>query len=89
METAEFDLKTYYFSTFEITKLGTAAIKGNVDLDCVDQLHSDLKIGLKTMVLSNYLHLLYLCTPYDLVNSLINVDYDTYAHKVFLIIFEL
>lgn len=81
-ETDENNLKCLYYAKFEITKLGTAAIKGNIDLDFVHQLYNDLKIGLKSMVLSNYLHLLYLCTPYDLVNNLTNVDYDTYAHKV-------
>ena len=75
-------LETLYFSYFEITKLGMAAIKGNVDLDNVHQLYADLKIGLKSMVLSNYLHLLYLCTPYELVNSMINIDFDIYARKV-------
>ena len=75
------NLDYLYFCQFEITKLGMAAIKGNVDLDYVQQLYEDLKNGLKSMVLSNYLHLLYLCTPYDLVNSLNNVDFDIYARK--------
>ncbi|RNA39659.1 helicase POLQ-like isoform X2 [Brachionus plicatilis] len=75
------NLKALYYCNFEITKLGQAAIKGNVDLDLVDLLYNDLKAGLKNMVLANYLHLLYLCTPYDLVNNLNNVDYDIYTHK--------
>jgi hypothetical protein len=33
------------------------------------------------MVLSTNLHLLYLCTPYELVNSLLNIDYDVYSRK--------
>ena len=81
------NLKALYYCNFEITKLGQAAIKGNIDLDLVDLLYNDLKIGLKNMVLVNYLHLLYLCTPYDLVNNLNNVDYDIYTHKVRFSIF--
>ena len=76
-------LKKFYYSQFEITKLGMASIKGNINLDYVHKLYDDLKLGLKSIVLSNCLHLLYLCTPYDLVNSLINMNYDTYARKVF------
>ena len=78
----EYDPQTLYMSCFEVTKLGLAAIKGNIDLDFTHQLYSDLNIGLKNMVLSNYLHLLFLCTPYDLVNSLVSIDYDTYARIV-------
>lgn len=66
----------------EITKLGVASIKCGIDLDLIPKLYTDLTYGLKNMVLSTNLHLLYLCTPYDLVNSLINIDYDTYARKV-------
>ena len=79
----ENDLNKFFFtSQLEVTKLGTAAIKGNIDLDYVHQLYDDLEIGLKSIVLSNSLHLLYLCTPYDLVNSLTGVDFDTYCRKV-------
>jgi POLQ-like helicase len=78
----EENLDHLYFCNFEITKLGMAAIKGNIDLDYVHQLYSDLRNGLKNMCLANYLHLLYLCTPYDLVSSLNNVDFDIYARKV-------
>lgn len=71
-----------YFCNFEVTKFGLGVIKGNVDLDYAEQLYADLKCGLKNMVLSNYLHLLFLCTPYDLVSSLMHVDFDIYARKV-------
>jgi POLQ-like helicase len=82
-------LDTLYFKKFEVTKLGLAAIKGNVDLDYVHQLYEDLMKGLKTMVLSNNLHLLFLCTPYELAASMFNIDYDIYARKVcfFFILF--
>lgn len=67
---------------FEITKLGTASIKCGINLDWLPKLYSDLNAGLKHMVLSTNLHLLYLCTPYDLVNNLLNMDYDIYLRKV-------
>ena len=75
-------MKELYFSKYEISKLGMAAVKGGIDLDITQQLYNDLTHGLKTMVLSNYLHLLFLCTQYELVNSLSNIDYDTYSRKV-------
>ena len=67
---------------FEITKLGVASIKCGIDLDWLPRLYTDLSIGLKHMVLSTSLHLLYLCTPYDLVNNLLNMDFDVYTRKV-------
>jgi POLQ-like helicase len=73
-----------YMSYFEITKLGAASIKANIDLDCVHQLHFDLRLALKCIVLSNYLHLIYLCTPYDLINSVNNMDFDVYSRKVLI-----
>ena len=78
----EVDLRTLYLSCYQINKLGLAAMKGSIDLDMVHQLYSDLKIGLKSMVLSNYLHLLYLCTPYELVRGFRNLDFDIYHNKV-------
>lgn len=72
----------FFTAQIDVTKLGTAAIKGNIDLDCVHQLYEDLNTGLKSIVLSNSLHLLYLCTPYELVNSLVAVDFETYCRKV-------
>ena len=78
----ESDQKNLYFGLLEITKLGMAAIKGNIDLDYVHQLYDDLDVGLRSIVLSSCIHLLYLCTPYELVESLMNLDFDTYARKV-------
>lgn len=76
------DVKSLFYANFEVTQLGMAALKGNIDLDCVHQLHDDLTSGLKCLVLSNYLHLLYLCTPYDMVNSVPSIDMDIYLSKV-------
>lgn len=74
--------RSLFYSEFEVTQLGKAAIRGNIDLECVNQLYTDLKFGLKSLVLSNYLHLIYLCTPYELVNGLTNFDFDIYLRKV-------
>ena len=76
------DLKTLYISYYKISNLGLAAVKGNIDLDSVHRLYSDLSIGLKTMVLSNCLHLLYLCTPYDLSRHFRDLDFNIYHCKV-------
>jgi len=75
------DLKTLYKSYYKISNLGLAAVKGNIDLDSVHRLYSDLSIGLKTMVLSNCLHLLYLCTPYDLSRHFRDLDFNIYHCK--------
>ncbi len=77
----EYGIGELYFGEFEITKLGMAAVKGGIDLEFTGQLHADLKSGLESMVLSNYLHLLYLCTPYELVASLLHIDFDVFARK--------
>jgi POLQ-like helicase len=79
--TAEFESLFYLSPKLEATRLGRAAIKGNIDLDCVHQLYADLEQGLRSICLSNSLHLLFLCTPYDLVNSLVQVDYEVYCQK--------
>ncbi|XP_059821307.1 helicase POLQ-like isoform X1 [Hypanus sabinus] len=50
----------------EITNLGRAAYKGSIDLAYCDTLNMDLKKSLEGLVLDNYLHLIYLITPYDM-----------------------
>lgn len=52
----------------EVTKLGHATYKASVDLDYCDTLNMDLKKSLEGLVLDNYLHLIYLVTPYDMVS---------------------
>ncbi|KAK3590231.1 hypothetical protein CHS0354_041297 [Potamilus streckersoni] len=53
----------------EVTPLGRAAFKGPVDLEYAGLLYLDLKKAEESLVLSNYLHLLYLVTPYDAVKD--------------------
>lgn len=75
-------IKEFYFSKYKISKLGMAAVRGSINLDSIEKVYNDLSKGLKTLVLSNNLHLLYLCTPYELVDVLSDIDYNIYANKV-------
>ncbi|KAK7473467.1 hypothetical protein BaRGS_00035296 [Batillaria attramentaria] len=56
--------------TLEVTTLGKATFKGSVDLECGARLYEDLQKGEQSLVVANYLHLLYLVTPYDLAADL-------------------
>nr|XP_057912131.1 helicase POLQ-like isoform X2 [Doryrhamphus excisus] len=49
-----------------VTRLGRATFKGSVDLSHSQVLYQDLSTGLEGLLLSSYLHLLYLVTPYDM-----------------------
>ncbi|XP_060707348.1 helicase POLQ-like isoform X2 [Hemiscyllium ocellatum] len=59
------------YHKLEVTKLGHATFKGSIDLAYCDSLNMDLKKGLEGLVLGNYLHLIYLVTPYDIVSQCI------------------
>ncbi|XP_041473408.1 helicase POLQ-like [Lytechinus variegatus] len=63
-------VKTTKDNLLEVTRIGHAACKGSVDLDLCSDLYKDLKFGCdKGLVLANSLHLLYLVTPYDQIDS--------------------
>ncbi|XP_064096289.1 helicase POLQ-like [Macrobrachium nipponense] len=51
------------------SRLGHAAIKGNIDLDLASCLYSDLITARENLAVNCYLHLLYLVVPYDIVSS--------------------
>lgn len=53
----------------EISIQGKAAIKACITLEKANTLYADLKKACKHLVLMNYLHLLYLSTPYDLASQ--------------------
>ncbi|RVE66262.1 hypothetical protein OJAV_G00124530 [Oryzias javanicus] len=53
--------------SLQVTRLGRAAYKGGVDLTVCHLLYKDLRGGLDGLLLSSFLHLLYLVTPYDLL----------------------
>ncbi|XP_054613048.1 helicase POLQ-like isoform X3 [Dunckerocampus dactyliophorus] len=49
-----------------VTRLGRATFKGSVDLSHSQVLYQDLSNGLEGLLLSSYLHLVFLVTPYDM-----------------------
>ncbi|XP_078066017.1 helicase POLQ-like isoform X2 [Mustelus asterias] len=57
------------YHKLQVTKLGHATFKGSIDLVYCDTLNTDLKKSLEGLVLGNYLHLIYLVTPYDMVSQ--------------------
>ncbi|KAL2744268.1 helicase POLQ-like isoform X3 [Vespula maculifrons] len=54
----------------ELCDLGRAAIKAGIDLQSAYELYEDLKIAQKHLILTDYLHLLYLMTPYNMINQI-------------------
>lgn len=53
----------------EVSIHGKAAIKACITLEKANTLYADLKKAGKHLVVNNYLHLLYLSTPYDTANQ--------------------
>uniref|UniRef100_A0A3Q0SMI8 Helicase, POLQ like n=1 Tax=Amphilophus citrinellus TaxID=61819 RepID=A0A3Q0SMI8_AMPCI len=53
----------------QVTKLGKAMYKASVDLTYSDILYKDLSKGLEALLLNSYLHLVYLVTPYDMIDQ--------------------
>nr|XP_012145725.1 PREDICTED: helicase POLQ-like isoform X2 [Megachile rotundata] len=51
----------------DLCNLGRAAMKGCIDIQCAYTLYEDLKKAQEHLVLIDYLHLLYLVTPYDII----------------------
>ncbi|XP_066241562.1 helicase POLQ-like [Saccopteryx leptura] len=70
----------WYQYSFHITKLGRASFKGTIDLAYCDILYRDLKIGLESLVLESFLHLIYLTTPYDMASQC-NPDWMIYFRQ--------
>uniref|UniRef100_S4RI36 Helicase, POLQ like n=1 Tax=Petromyzon marinus TaxID=7757 RepID=S4RI36_PETMA len=58
----------------------TFNLKGSVDLAFCTVLYRDLKTGVEGLVLNNYLHLIYLATPYDMVSQC-RPDWNTYMRQ--------
>ncbi|CAH0386882.1 unnamed protein product [Bemisia tabaci] len=62
-------------SVYQLSDLGRGAVKANITIDDAKVLYADLKIALKCVSLSNYLHRLYLITPYSMACQIpINKD---------------
>ncbi len=67
--------------TLEVTDLGRAVFKGNIDVDQAQQLYKDLGQARDALYVSTHLHLLYLVTPYDLV-ELVTPHWMTYLDEL-------
>ncbi|KAI4489482.1 hypothetical protein M0802_011094 [Mischocyttarus mexicanus] len=64
----------------ELCDLGRAAMKAGIDLQSAYDLYDDLKKAKKHLILTDYLHLLYLITPYNIINQIKLIEsvyYDT------------
>ncbi|XP_053995250.1 helicase POLQ-like isoform X1 [Hylaeus anthracinus] len=54
----------------ELCNLGRAAMKGNIDIQCAHTLYQDLKKAQEHLILLDYLHLLYIVTPYGIISQI-------------------
>lgn len=63
-------LKLTNETELELCSLGRAAMKGCIDMQCAYTLYQDLKKAQEHLVLIDYLHLLYLVTPYNLISQI-------------------
>ncbi|XP_071487488.1 helicase POLQ-like [Diadema antillarum] len=62
--------ETHNATSLEVTNVGHACFKGSIDIDLCQTLYEDLKIACDHgLILANSLHLLYLVTPYDQIDS--------------------
>lgn len=57
-------------TVLEISKLGKAAVRACIDLERSKVLYQDLVEAQKSLVLKDFLHLLYIVTPYETAESL-------------------
>ncbi|XP_076646413.1 mutagen-sensitive 301 isoform X2 [Halictus rubicundus] len=54
----------------ELCNLGRASMKGNIDIETAYTLYADLQKAQDHLIILDYLHLLYLVTPYDIVSQI-------------------
>ncbi|KAK7084778.1 hypothetical protein SK128_001976 [Halocaridina rubra] len=52
-----------------VSRLGRAAIKGNIDLDLASRVYNDLCAARESLAVNSHLHLMYLVIPYDIADS--------------------
>ncbi|XP_064631706.1 helicase POLQ-like [Lineus longissimus] len=64
----------------EVTPLGRATFKSGIDFSHAKHLHTDLLQARDSLVVANYLHLLYLATPYDMVDQ-VYVSWKIYMEE--------
>ena len=65
----------------KVTNLGRAAHKSSADLEMAGRIFSDLQQGLRSLNLQNYLHLLFLVTPYEAARD-IKPDWLVYMSEM-------
>ncbi|XP_042881987.1 helicase POLQ-like isoform X2 [Penaeus japonicus] len=53
-----------------VSRLGKAAVKGNVELKLAGQLYKDLSHARENLAVNSHLHLLFLVTPYDAAENI-------------------
>ena len=73
-------------TTLVTTKLGQACVSGNIDLQWAGTLYSDLQLARPCLAVDTSLHLLYLVTPYDLVEA--GMDRQVYSANNYHNIYE-
>lgn len=71
-------------SRIKLTDIGKASVKANINIDVAKLLYKDLCVARSELVLSSHLHLLYLITPYEvdeiviehniIINILLSLD---------------
>ncbi|ESO08460.1 hypothetical protein HELRODRAFT_74949, partial [Helobdella robusta] len=69
----------------EVSKFGRAVFKGSIDLNICKLLYDDLKANQSNVVLSSYLHLIFLITPYEHITNTSNplhIDWWIYINEV-------
>lgn len=66
----------------EISRLGKASFKSGISLERAHVVMTDLMQAQRSLVLVDYLHLLYLVTPYEASDVQINPDKRIYYSKV-------
>lgn len=66
----------------EISRLGRASFKSGIDLDRSEAVYKELLQARMSLVVVDYLHLLYLVTPYDASESQVRPDKRIFYQKV-------
>lgn len=75
------NMNTSGVSILRATDLGKATLKGCVNIDLAPYVYEQLKKGLEAICLVNELHLLYLVTPFDSIETL-HVDWMLFYNCV-------
>ena len=69
-ESASTQQKVELTTLIKTTRLGRAAVQGNVRVDVAGRLYADLKAAQPRLAVDTCLHILYLLTPYELIDTI-------------------